>query len=421
MADRGPVIPKGRVRAVVPAPGATFLLALLAAAIACEGGGEPRSAVVRDSAGIAIIENVSPDDSTAWDWWSIGPPLTDIGGEGAAGHDLFRVSHAILLPDGRFVVANSGSSELRFFDATGSLLQAVGRRGEGPGEFLGISWLSAVGGDTLYVYDGYASRMSVYHPDGTFIRDFVFGGQGMRATAIGRFADGTFAGRETVLLRPSQDGPIEGLQRPDVSIVRVNGLGEVEATLGPFPGAERFINVNADGGGVVAVEVVTPLLGRTAWHVATGNVLWSGTQDGPELRVYDPEGSLVRIVRTGRAPEPVTDRHREALIAKRLESVPDDRVAAVRSGLEALAVAEFVPPYGRLVADRAGNLWVADYDDGLGPAGRWTVYSAAGHGLARIALPERFTPYDIGEEWILGKELDDLDIEHLRLYPLMRN
>lgn len=413
----GPSAPFGAV-AWSARPG---MLALVACVSGCGAGGPPRGEpVVRDSAGIAIVENASPDDSLAYDWWRVEGPRLDIGGEDRAGHDLFRVSAALNLDDGRVVVADRGMSELRFFDPSGSLLSVAGGRGEGPGEFRNITWLAATG-DSLFVFDGSAVRMSVFSLDGRFVRDFGFGGQASRATAIGLFADGSFAGRETVLLQTDGGGlPPAGLQRPEILVVRLARAGELLDTLGRFPGAERHISVNMEGG-QTAVQILTPLLARTPSHVVLADRLWSGTQDAAELRVFRRDGRLLRIVRTGRAPEPVTDRHREALIAKRLESVPDDRRVAVRAGLEELAVADFVPPYGGLVGDRAGNLWVADYDDGLGPAGRWTVYAADGRALARIALPERFTPYDIATDWILGKELDDLEIEHVRLYQLVRN
>jgi hypothetical protein len=40
--------------------------------------------------------------------------------------------------------------------------------------------------------------------------------------------------------------------------------------------------------------------------------------------------------------------------------------------------------------------------------------------VARTALPLEFTPYDIGEDWILGRELDELDVEHVRLYGIRK-
>jgi hypothetical protein len=47
----------------------------------------------------------------------------------------------------------------------------------------------------------------------------------------------------------------------------------------------------------------------------------------------------------------------------------------------------------------------------LGPEGRV---------LARIVLPETFELYDAGPDWVLGRELDDLGVEYVRMYGLVR-
>jgi hypothetical protein len=49
--------------------------------------------------------------------------------------------------------------------------------------------------------------------------------------------------------------------------------------------------------------------------------------------------------------------------------------------------------------------------DPLGPEGRV---------LARIVLPETFELYDAGPDWVLGRELDDLGVEYVRMYGLVR-
>jgi hypothetical protein len=36
-------------------------------------------------------------------------------------------------------------------------------------------------------------------------------------------------------------------------------------------------------------------------------------------------------------------------------------------------------------------------------------------------MPRRFFPYAIGEDWVLGVEWDDLDVEYVVLYPLLKD
>jgi hypothetical protein len=166
--------------------------------------------------------------------------------------------------------------------------------------------------------------------------------------------------------------------------------------------------------------MVPPFAKQTHYAVAGDNV-YVGTQDAPEIRVHGFDGALRRIIRTGRAMEAVTEQHLQAMFERRLEGMPEERRAeAIAAGRGNLPHGTHVPPHDRLVTDRDGNLWVADYNNAIDPAGHWTVYGSDGGVIARIALPERFIPYDIGSDWIMGRELDELDVEHVRSYRIVR-
>lgn len=96
----------------------------------------PIASEAYDSAGIRIIENDRPPDGSRLDW-RIGPePVVTIGKrEGEDPYLLNLVRGATRLRDGRIVVANGGSGELRFFDSLDNHLATRGGVGEGPGEF----------------------------------------------------------------------------------------------------------------------------------------------------------------------------------------------------------------------------------------------------------------------------------------------
>ena len=115
------------------------LLAAAVVAVACESTGGGRSGLesaARDSAGITIVENQEPASETRLGWLIGEAPILSIGAlEGNPAYELYQVRDAARLPDGRIVVANAGSGELRVFDPSGTHLASWGGRGEGPGEF----------------------------------------------------------------------------------------------------------------------------------------------------------------------------------------------------------------------------------------------------------------------------------------------
>src|SRR6187431_2380295 len=110
-------------------------------ALAVSACAEPATpaALVRDSAGVAIVESHSARWNDA-DRWRVDSVHTfSIGSVGGASEtSLSGVTGAIRLPNGEIAVADGTSRELRFFRDDGSFLRRFGRRGSGPGEFQAI-------------------------------------------------------------------------------------------------------------------------------------------------------------------------------------------------------------------------------------------------------------------------------------------
>ena len=106
-----------------------YLTTLVLATLACnacddrpppDGRSPALEAVVRDSADVRIVENPRPPSQSRLAWQVSTEPAVSIGTlEGEEPYLLHRVQDALILPDGRIVVANSGSNELRVFDASG--------------------------------------------------------------------------------------------------------------------------------------------------------------------------------------------------------------------------------------------------------------------------------------------------------------
>lgn len=81
-------------------------------------------------------------------------PRLQIGAlDGPAEYQLGRVIDATRMPDGRIVVADRSNHEIRVFDATGKFVRTMGRTGDGPGEFRDPLQVTALGGDSLLVWD----------------------------------------------------------------------------------------------------------------------------------------------------------------------------------------------------------------------------------------------------------------------------
>jgi hypothetical protein len=95
-----------------------------------------------------------------------------LGGATADPNDeLVRVSAARRLPDGRIVVALGDPLEMRVYDRTGKILNRIGRRGGGPGEFRAPLSIPHADNDSITTYTDGHNRLAVFAPDGKLIHE----------------------------------------------------------------------------------------------------------------------------------------------------------------------------------------------------------------------------------------------------------
>jgi hypothetical protein len=262
----------------------------------------------------------------------------------------------------------------------------------------------------------------VIDPTGRFVREIVLtepGGTPSPIAVSARLADGRLLGTrgESFSMEAMPSG---GVQRLGLVFTAVSPEDGAVDTLATVPGSERAISVQQTAGTIRSIQILSPPFAKDVSYTTSGGLLYVASKDAPEIHVYDEGGRLTRIVRTGTTLQPVTEAHLEAWVERALADVDADDRQERRDALVAIG-RDVVPPYGAIETDAAGNLWVEDYDDRLALAGRWTVFDAEGRFVARIALPAGLRVHDIGDDWLLGVERDDLDVERVRLYHLRRH
>jgi hypothetical protein len=85
-----------------------------------------------------------------------------------------------------------------------------------------------------------------------------------------------------------------------------------------------------------------------------------------------------------------------------------------------MPVPETMPAYSGLRVDAEGNLWVGGYQRPGDDQPRWTVFDPDGVMLGVVETPRRFRIYEIGHDYVLGRGADDLDVEHIQIYDLLK-
>lgn len=381
----------------------------------CDGDMPAMSVTVHDSAGIRIV--LTPDGDVPF--WSIDSvPFVDIGTvEGKDGQDLAVPWASRRLRDGRIVISNHMTNELRFYRSDGSFSKSVGGSGEGPGEFRSIAAIHLGRDDTIIVADGSLPRLNLYGPDGTFGRSVNLEPLAGRLPRLRGLLRDTIA-----VYRVRFYGRSRGVSRAvrDTFLVVARPLnGGRTVTIGRFLANEKFNQIMPNG----SVAAWNLPFSRAFFFAVAGDLAWIGVSDTYELRGYNPlSGSLERIIRLERAITPVDNSHRQRFFEHQLATADD--ATQERMYRQVHRMIEFpptMPAFGDVMNDSGQNLWVKDYNVPWDESRTtWRVFSANGVPLARVQMPEGLDVQDIGADYVLGMWVDELDVEHIRAYRLER-
>ena len=387
------------------------IAALLAAIAACASG-SGAEVTVRDSAGVRIVET-SIANAELPQWTIDSVPRVTIGVlDGDEAYQLDGVTGAVLHGD-RIMIANGGSRELRVFDLEGKHIATGGRQGGGPGEFENIDWLGRFYGDSVIVYDRRNLRFSIFDLDAKLVRSFV-AAEGFFGIA-GRFADGGFLIPPSVSFS-SSDTPRNGLVRDSSRIIRVLASGSEADTLMVLIGTEIILHHTP-----ARMSARLAPFGRVT-RVAVGDTVFhTVTSDTYEIRTWNRDGRLLRVLRRSIDPAAVSGDDIDRLEAEELENAQsDDQRRELERTLAEMPYPDRMPALGRLHVDDDGYLWVQDYSPWDEEPTEWTIFDEEGLAVGRTRLPARFTIHSIGSDVVLGTREGDLDVEQVVVLGLER-
>lgn len=385
--------------------------------VACRAAPDSGATVsVRDSAGITIVESRG-DIEHGGGWALTTEPGIVIGSvDGPEETQLYRVRGALRFPDGRIAVATDGSQEIRIFGPDGTFVRRFGGSGEGPGEFTSVMLIGLVS-DSLAVLDRQQRRVSLLHPDTGFVRSFLLAEDVANYPLAGWIIGGT-----SVLIRDltlSASLLQTGLQRAPVPLRSSDMHGALRADFGTVPGTERVTVTRLDGDNRVDALVTVPF-GKSPQIAVGAGHLFVGTQDAFEIAVYRGDGRLLRTVRLARNPGPVRDTDLEAYLQEQVAGMDANDARIRRQEVARMPHPDTQPAHGALAADRVGYLFVEDFRRPGAEAVAVHVFDPDGRLTGRFELPRDVQILDVGEDYLLGLYRDELDVEYLHVYDLVR-
>ncbi len=377
------------------------ILTLSLFAIGCEDTAQTAEsglhAVIEDSAGVTIVENARPAPDSRLPWEFGAQPSLSIGSVDSGGADeLFQVSDATRLGDGRIVIANSGSSEIRIFNPDGSHDRTWGSRGDGPGEFIarGPATVAPWPGDSIAAADAIARpRLSLFDMNGNHGRDVAL--DAARGNILDVLPNGRIVSKGRRVFNLEAVFETRDLVRLETEWSVLDLDGTLYTSLGRFARGEAYFSEFWGG------DMQHPFE-RRAEGAVWGNLVAVGVSDGYEIKAFAADGSLVRIVR------------RDWDLRVPTQAEYDERAPWGVPPVDAY------PAFDEILSDVAGYLWVREYRMSDEEAAVWTVFDPEGRVQGLVGTPEGLDIFEIGTDYVLGSAEDELGVEYVQLWALSR-
>lgn len=344
------------------------------------------------------------------------------GGDEREAYLLHRVAAATRLGDGRIVIANGGSLELRYYDSEGNHLLSAGGEGEGPGELRPpLEHFTRMAGDSILVAS-WRSGFLRFGPDGSYASSIPYelpprgrcwqfegndllpdGALLLRYSGISRFADTDEPCSRSSAVRP-----------PVVFGRYMPGTATGIDTIAVMPGFER----TSDPGARLHSYPKDLVVG------IAHDRLYLGDTGSDNILVTSFRGDTIAALPVPFEPAPVPADARET--------------AGREMGTMRLALIhpDYYPRYARLVADPDDRVWVMAYPPLKNPAfpqelthttvarrldegALWRVVDQDGV-IGELRTPPGFFLLEVGDDYVLGLHKDELQRESVRLYRLTR-
>ncbi|WP_420129368.1 hypothetical protein [Longimicrobium sp.] len=350
--------------------------------------------------------------------WTLSErPVVEIGvADGDPHYQLYRVSAATRLSDGRIVVLNEGNASLAAYDSRGRFLFTAGRKGQGPGEFESPTWLGRVEGDTLAVWDQRLKRLSFFSGEGTYRRAAnVPDADGMFPRAVGIFGDRSLAvdpGPDVFAMMQGE----RGVRRDSVTLQRFAADGSRAGVLARYAGNEVHVADRETGFAWNDVPFA-----RQAYVAVAGEQLYVGDSGSGQITLYSPGGVASATLRSPMAPWRIQAADVAQYRERQLAQIEDaERRREMQATLDAAPVPELSPAFGGLAVDPDGNVWVQAYPRPAEEAVTWAVLGQDGAQRAEIRVPRPLRVMEVGRDYLLGIRTDELGVEKVEMYTVTR-
>jgi hypothetical protein len=333
---------------------------------------------------------------------------------GRAPIELHNVADAAFLQSGELAIADAGNNRIVVVSPRGQLVRAIGRAGQGPGEFRGLSRLSVIG-DTLVGFDVLLSRTTAHLADGTHVNTRALPSLNERPVFL---RDAVTSTQFVGVIPVRSTAQTAGLRSDSIAIVLADSAAR------PLTMREwQYTYTVVQGSG--SSTYGTPFLGETLVEAVGGRVVIV-PRGSAVVEIVDPASGAMRRVNLPIRRRPfdraVVTAYRDTLLAQNGRAASG---AAASARIRQVFGNRFPIPGGSLtpaveqmtVVGR--NVWVQAASAEPGPTSTWYVVDpAAGRVIGRVDLPRAWSVLGGDARRVIVLVRGASNVEHVRVYTI---
>ena len=390
-------------------------------------------AVATAITGAACEDNAtSSPDPFAANLWTLSGREARIGSVNDPDYIFGAVLGMALGPDGLLYTMHRRESSIRRWTADGTPAGSLGRKGQGPGEFEQLPSGLGFFGDSLWVWDHYASRVSYFDLERKFLGSVSLrvdpGSMWGSLPQSVPLRDGTFIVIGDTSFEAIARGPLT-----ETPFVRLDADGRTLARIWAQPQEPRDIFwILTDRGGSLRDQPFedSDLLafGQRGLLVVERRA-WTGEGE-PAIRVTEIsfDGDTIFSAAVPYAQFPLARERVDSVVRAWVEEERDNPGEFTPSEAQirgALYQPSYLPAVDHLLGAENGTIWLRRFDPVELETGEqmneWWVLDAEGAPLARGRTPVGLDVRLITHDTVWGIERDELDIEYIVRHRLMKD
>jgi len=355
------------------------LAPILAAACGCKG--EPAwKGSIETVEGVEIVRNpkapMYPQGAL-----ELREELSIGAAEGAEEYMFFRLRGLAVDGQGEIFALDQRKPRVDVFSGDGRHVRSIGRKGQGPGEFVTPFFIALAPAGELVV--GGMDKLSFFDRSGGFLRSQE---NTVRPLAFIKYLDnGDAVGTRMVMeeQKPRYEVVLCGSDLQPKSVLASSPMPDPEAKYALFASMIR-------------------------WDISHGReIVCASGHEGYRLSVFDAEGRLIRTIDNDYDPVPVTD-------------LDIDRQMK-RHGIQSrdeVTIPRVLPPLWWVYADDEGRIYVSTWqrDPGSGIA-LFNIFDPEGRYLCNTLIPGEPLVFEDGRLYAIVE--DEEGIQYIKRYRMI--